>query len=82
MQQLTKYGTKENGHMMMFEAIAFANAKDHYLTCDVDICMKNIDGNYQYWDLKRFCKYGLAALPQQKVKIVEDQKSKISIVWI
>jgi hypothetical protein len=47
-QQLTKYGTKENGHMMMFEAIAFANAKDHYLTCDVDICMKNIDGNYQY----------------------------------
>lgn len=45
-QQLTKYGTKENGHMMMFEAIAFANAKDHYLTCDVDICMKNIDGTH------------------------------------
>ena len=43
-QQLTKFGRKKDGHMIMFEAIAFEDSDDHYLTCDVDICLKTREG--------------------------------------
>lgn len=38
-QQLSKYGRKDDGHLMMFEAIAFNDREEHYLTCDVDVCL-------------------------------------------
>merc|ERR1711970_1491775 len=54
-QQLSKYGRKKDGHMMMFEAVAFSDAQDHYLTCDVDLCLKDLDGNHVWSDCYQEC---------------------------
>lgn len=54
-QQLSKYGRKNDGHLMMFEAIAFSDADDHFLTCDVDICLKTITGDHAWNNCYRPC---------------------------
>jgi len=49
-QQLTKYGegAASSGHVMMFEAVAFEHATSHWLTCDIDICLKTKGGTHAW----------------------------------
>lgn len=49
-QQLTKYGqgADKDGHVMMFEAIAFEGDTSHWLTCDIDICLKTKTGAHAW----------------------------------
>jgi len=48
-QQLSKYGQENVGHMFMFESIAFEDAIEHYVTCDVDICVISARSGRHYW---------------------------------
>jgi len=54
-QQLSKYGRKNDGHLMMFEAMAFSDGEDHFLTCNVDVCLKNLLGVHEWADCYRPC---------------------------
>lgn len=55
-QMLTKYGqgwdgstgNGADGHVMMFEAIAFEGDTSHWLTCDIDICLKTRTGAHAW----------------------------------
>ena len=37
----SKYGTKKSGHVMLFESISFRDGHDHYLSCDIKVCLKS-----------------------------------------
>ena len=44
LEVLSKYGRKQDGHLFMFEAIAFEDDAEHFVTCDVDVCLRGADG--------------------------------------
>ena len=42
----TQYAHKDQGHIFLFETFAFSDDAEHYLSCDVDICLRNrLGGN-------------------------------------
>lgn len=47
-QQLSRYGREEDGHIIMFEAIGFDDDSKHNITCDVDVCLKTREGIHSW----------------------------------
>jgi len=51
----TKYARKNDGHIIMFPAMAFEDDSEHFLTCDVDICLKSRYGDHFWRGCYRTC---------------------------
>lgn len=47
-QQLSRYGREDDGHIIMFEAIGFDDDSKHNITCDVDVCLKTREGIHSW----------------------------------
>jgi len=54
-QLLSTYATPDLGHIMMFEALAWKDGTDAYITCNVDICVKDKTGQLIWPECKQSC---------------------------
>lgn len=54
-QFLTKMARKKDGHMMMFETFAYDDSVEHFLSCDVDLCLRTRFGGHTWPDCYQSC---------------------------